>query len=126
MQLDMQAIYYIVAAIVSIIGLVAGLIIKIAKSDGAKKRAQTALEIADETMKVLEIVKKCMIDTEDKKNFTAVEKHDYCKAMVIDKCLTQQIDYTQVDLDQAIADYMEIADNINSTHKALKKENVEE
>lgn len=58
MQLDMQAIYYIVAAIVSIIGLVAGLIIKIAKSDGAKKRAQTALEIADETMKVLEIVKK--------------------------------------------------------------------
>lgn len=125
MQIDMQSIYYIVAAIVSIIGLIAGLIVKIAKSDGAKKRAQTALEIADETLKVLEIVKKCMIDTEQKANFTAVEKHDYCKAMVIDKCLTQEIDYTQVDLDEAIANYMEIADNINSTHKA-QKEKVEE
>jgi len=122
MQLDMQAIYYIIAAIVSIIGLVAGLVIKIAKSDGAKKRAQTALVIADEAAKILKIVKECMIKTEDKKNFTAVEKHEYCKAMIIDKCLTQGLDYTQVDLDEEIANNMEIADNINSTHKVQKEE----
>ena len=122
MEIDIQAIYYIIAAIVSVIGLIAGLVIKIAKSDGAKKRAQTALVIADEAQKILKIVKECMIDTEEKHNFTAVEKHEYCKAMIIDKCLSQGLDYTQVDLDEEIASNMEIADNINSTHKVPKVE----
>ena len=122
MQIDMQTIYYIVAAAVLVIGAVAGLVARLAKSEKVKRKAQEVADVAAEHLRLLAVVKECMINTEDKKNFTAVEKHEYCKAMIIDKCINEAIDYTQFDLDEEIANNMEIADNINSTHKVQKVE----
>lgn len=122
MQIDMQTIYYAIAGGLLIVGVIAALIARLATSEKAKRKAKAVAEIVAEHLKLLQVVKECMIDTEDKKNFTAVEKHAYCKAMIIDKCIEKGIDYIQFDLDEEIANNMEIADNINSTHKVQKME----
>lgn len=117
MKFDLQTIYYIIAFVIMIVGFIAALIARHSKD---AKTAQKAQEIADftaEHLRLLQVVKNCMIDTEDKHNFTAVEKHEYCKAKIIDACINQDIDYTQFDLDEEIANNMEIANNINSTKK---------
>lgn len=112
-----QIIYYGVAAVIIIVGTVATLIARFAKSETKRKNAEVLAESCTEHLKLLAVIKEAMIDTEDKKNFTAVEKHEYCKAKIIDKCINSDIDYTQFDLDEEIANNMEIANNINSTKR---------
>ena len=122
MALNMETIYYAIAAAMLVIGVIAALIAKSVKSDKAKRNAKAVAEACAEHLKLLQIVKACMIDTEDKKNFNAVEKQAYCKAMIIDQCIEKGIDYMQFDIDEEIANNMEIANNINSTKKVQGEE----
>lgn len=115
--MSLEVIYWIASAAISIICLIASLISRFAKDSKAKKLANEIAAKANNFIELLNGAKMCMFDTEEKSNFTSEEKHAYCKTLIIDYCLKNNIDYAQYDLDSVIAYFMEVGDNINARIK---------
>jgi len=115
--MSIDNIYWIISAAVSIICLVASLIARFAKDSKAKTNAKEVAERANSFIELLNGAKICMFDTEAKENFTAEEKHAYCKTLIIDYCLTHNIDYTKFDIDNVIEYFMEVGNKINAKEK---------
>lgn len=115
--MKLEIIYWIASASVSIICLIASIVARFAKDSKAKKTALEIAEKAENFVLLLNGAKLCMFDTEDKNNFTAEEKHAYCKTLIIDYCLDHNIDYTQYDLDTVIEYFMEVGNKINARIK---------